>query len=98
MSKKYQYFLKFDGIFRDFWSTFGHIYSFLQGIRIRGRKIQIFRPGRGKTRKTNVKPIFSIFIVFNLIFLKFERRVTFLAKNLLKQRQVQSKRTGMIIQ
>ena len=49
---------------------------FLQGIRIWGQKIQNFRAGRGKIRKTNVKTLFSIFSVclFDL-FLKFERRV-----------------------
>ena len=54
--------------FHDFWPKFGHIYSFLQGIRIWGQKIRNFRPRREKLRKTNVKICFSIFHVFNLKF------------------------------
>ena len=51
----------------DFWSKFGHLYSFLQAIRIWGRKMWNFRARRGKIRKTNVKltiPIFFSFFLF----------------------------------
>ena len=61
--------------FRDVWPTFGHIYSFLQGIRIWGQKMPNFRARREKLRKTNVNLCFSYFSVFYLTFLTFQLRV-----------------------
>ena len=38
---------------RDFWPKFGHMYSFLQGIRIWGLKMPNFRPRREKSWNSN---------------------------------------------
>ena len=52
----------------DFCATFGHIYSFLQGIRIWGQKMPNFRARREKIRKTSVRPLFFMFLFCLCIF------------------------------
>ena len=73
--KKHTFFTLIYLGFHIFLNKFGFTYSFSQGIRIWGQKLQNLRARRGKTWKTNVKLQFSIYSFSKFDFFRFEPRV-----------------------